>query len=307
MAEIDIVMSVNNEEFYISEMINSLKKQTFSDWKLIIRDNNSNDKTSDIIKKFAEIDDRIILLKNNCLLLPLYLSFDNALKYSTAEYVMFADGDDVWLPNKIEVSYKKIKEIEKNSTNSIPLLCFTDLKVVDEKLNLIHPSMNIYQRGRENSFDLNNTLMTSIACGNTYIFNRKLLDLSLPILDGAIMHDVWFFNIALLFGRVDQLRESTILYRQHGGNFSGSTSKKKNIFKNLKNFKKIGNKIQNRINFSSLLLDKFKNKLSTEQKEILEDLANIKEHNFFKRRKILFKNNFTYKNLFKNLALYLWI
>ena len=48
---------------------------------------------------------------------------------------MFADGDDVWLPNKIEVSYKKIKEIEKNSTNSIPLLCFTDLKVVDEKLN----------------------------------------------------------------------------------------------------------------------------------------------------------------------------
>ena len=32
MAEIDIVMSVNNEEFYISEMINSLKKQTFSDY-----------------------------------------------------------------------------------------------------------------------------------------------------------------------------------------------------------------------------------------------------------------------------------
>ena len=117
MSKINIVMSVNNEEEYIEEMLLSLSNQKFKEWKLIIRDNNSNDNSREIIKKYAKKDPRIVLLKDNNEILPLYISFDKALEHidTDSEYIMFVDGDDVWLPNKIEISLKKIQQGEKTN------------------------------------------------------------------------------------------------------------------------------------------------------------------------------------------------
>jgi len=309
MSKINIVMSVNNEEEYIEEMLLSLSNQKFKEWKLIIRDNNSNDNSREIIKKYAKKDPRIVLLKDNNEILPLYISFDKALEHidTDSEYIMFADGDDVWLPNKIEISLKKIQQGEKTNKKNLPILCFTDLKVVDSKLKLIHSSMRKQQGNQNVKFQINHSLLTSLACGNTFIFNKALLNISRPIPLGAIMHDVWFFNVALLFGKIYEIKKATILYRQHHGNFSGSQFYIQNIISNFINFSQIKHKINNRVILSNLLLNRFEKNLTYKNKKKLYLLSKIKNLNFFEKQKIISKYKFKYNNFLKNLIFRLFI
>jgi hypothetical protein len=52
--------------------------------------------------------------------------------------------------------------------------------------------------------------------------NRPLIDLALPIPEGAVMHDWWLALCAAVWGRIDFLTEPTVLYRQHGSNEIGA-------------------------------------------------------------------------------------
>ena len=77
--------------------------------------------------------------RNNFLLL---------MKASTADYVCFADQDDVWLPDKVSRTKQAMDQLQSQWGTEIPLLVFTDLHVVDDKLTTLHESfwshMNIY-------------------------------------------------------------------------------------------------------------------------------------------------------------------
>ncbi|MCB8828915.1 glycosyltransferase, partial [Escherichia coli] len=80
----------------------SIQKQTMQNWRLLVRDDGSTDNTIDILESFALTDKRILFLKDNKGNLGVVRSFEQLLYYSTANYIMFVDQDDVWLPNKIE-------------------------------------------------------------------------------------------------------------------------------------------------------------------------------------------------------------
>lgn len=58
-------MATYNGEKYIKEQINSIINQTYTNWKLLIRDDGSKDKTVEIIKEYEKKDDRIKLLEDN--------------------------------------------------------------------------------------------------------------------------------------------------------------------------------------------------------------------------------------------------
>ena len=110
MARVHIMMATYNGEKFIKEQINSILKQTYTDWKLFISDDNSEDNTISIIEDFCKSDpDRIEIIstdkKGGAKKNFIYL-FDNCPQ---AELYMFSDQDDVWLPEKIE---KMVKEYE---------------------------------------------------------------------------------------------------------------------------------------------------------------------------------------------------
>ncbi|MVD67221.1 glycosyltransferase, partial [Vibrio cholerae] len=60
--KISVVMSVYNGEKYLGEAIDSILKQTFSDFEFIIINDGSTDKTLEIIKSYMKKDDRIVLV-----------------------------------------------------------------------------------------------------------------------------------------------------------------------------------------------------------------------------------------------------
>ena len=59
MAQIDILMATYRGEAFLAQQIRSLQDQTFSNWRLIIHDDGSDDATPQIIARFAAADDRI--------------------------------------------------------------------------------------------------------------------------------------------------------------------------------------------------------------------------------------------------------
>ena len=66
MATVQIVMAVYNGERYLSEQIESLRAQTFTDWELLISDDDSTDGSLEILRKYCKIDGRIKLVLEGC-------------------------------------------------------------------------------------------------------------------------------------------------------------------------------------------------------------------------------------------------
>jgi len=105
-----IGMPVYNEEGYIGEAIESLLSQTYKDFILIISDNASTDRTSQICKLYAEKDKRIIFLKhdkNN----GAYFNFKFVLDKADTPFFMWCGGHDKCSPQLVE---KLIFLIQKN-------------------------------------------------------------------------------------------------------------------------------------------------------------------------------------------------
>lgn len=99
-SNIAILLSTYNGEKFIKKQIDSLIAQTFSNWKLYIRDDGSTDKTISIIEEICESDNRIFLYKETNI--GVKASFLSLLSRVEADYYFFCDQDDFWYDNKIE-------------------------------------------------------------------------------------------------------------------------------------------------------------------------------------------------------------
>lgn len=104
--KISIVVPVYNVERYIKNCLDTLIGQTMQEIELICVNDGSMDRSLDILKEYAERDERIIVLdqKNT----GVSIARNNALKHVKGEYYMFVDSDD-WLDlNTCEVAYNYV-------------------------------------------------------------------------------------------------------------------------------------------------------------------------------------------------------
>ena len=61
---ISIIMNCHNGEKFLKKALNSILQQTYENWELIFWDNNSNDKSKNIFKKFKDLGLNIFMQKN---------------------------------------------------------------------------------------------------------------------------------------------------------------------------------------------------------------------------------------------------
>ena len=162
-----ILLSTYNGEKYIKQQLDSLFSQTYKDFEIIVRDDKSMDNTLEILKSF---DIKLVDSTQN---LGAKKSFASLLEYaiqnSDAEYFMFCDQDDIWEKDKIEKTLKKMEEMGSEFGN-VPLLVHTDLKVVDEKLNILSASMWKYQNINPSS----NSLSLKVNKSSGFVSPAKL-------------------------------------------------------------------------------------------------------------------------------------
>lgn len=98
-------MPVFNSEKTVSDSINSVLNQTYSNFKLYIINDSSTDGSKDIILSFN--DSRIIYLETpeN---LGVACARNLGIKHCTGNYISFLDSDDLWLPQKLETQLSKL-------------------------------------------------------------------------------------------------------------------------------------------------------------------------------------------------------
>lgn len=221
---LNICLATYNGEKYLKEFYSSLQKQTYTNWSLIVRDDLSTDSTPLITNQFLSEGTHHVAIEGAKGRVGTLANFSTVLNRATANYVMFADQDDIWYPEKIRDSLAMIRSVERRDAHQIcPALVFTDLQVVDESLAPVHPSyldMQGLRSMRRPTF--RRLLAQNVAPGCTMIVNRELLDRALPIPLNAVMHDWWLMLVASLFGAISCLEKPTIAYRQHGNNKVGA-------------------------------------------------------------------------------------
>ncbi len=220
---VDILLTVYNGMPYLPEQLRSLQAQTHREWRLWVRDDGSTDSTVETVQAFAAEDERIRLLEGGGARLGALGGFAWLLEHAApgADYLMFCDADDVWLPEKVEHTLSAMQKAEAEVAPRTPVLVHTDLAVVDEHLGVIDESLWSYQ-GIQPEFDtLERLLMQNCVTGCASMVNRPLRELAGIVPPEAFMHDWWLALVASCFGRIVCLSTPTILYRQHGRNDSG--------------------------------------------------------------------------------------
>lgn len=107
-----IVLSYNNAK-YLRQCLDSIVNQTYKDLEIIISDDGSTDDSREIIKEYAEKDERIIAWFHENI--GVGASFNNALAMATGEYIAEVDSDDYLDINMYEwlAKYAKGHDIVK--------------------------------------------------------------------------------------------------------------------------------------------------------------------------------------------------
>ena len=269
--KVQILMAVFDGAQYIQAQIDSLLSQTYTDWELFISDDNSCDSSLSIIRDYCKKDSRIRLVLDDVHAGSAKQNFMNLLSVADADYVMFCDQDDIWDSNKIELTLHNMKCEEAARPSGLPILLSTDLRVVDQDLNLIASSFLKMTGLKFDKTDFGYFMSSCLVTGCTMMINRPLLLLAQnaePNIDAILMHDWWLSLIASAYGHVSYINKQTISYRQHAHNSVGA--QRRSVIDALANMSRVH---QNAIK-TVLQVDEFKrlygNDLSDEYKNQME-------------------------------------
>lgn len=153
---VSIIIPVYNASRFLEETINSIQKQTYSNWEAIFIDDCSSDNSYNLIKKYQKEDKRIKLIKNKTNS-GAAVSRNNGINHAEGDYLCFLDADDKWHPEKLEKQINFMQELNCEFS-------FTGYQFADEKCNpngkiVSVPDKINYQQALKNTTIWTSTVM----------------------------------------------------------------------------------------------------------------------------------------------------
>jgi glycosyltransferase involved in cell wall biosynthesis len=215
-----ILMCTYNGAAFLSEQLQSIVDQTYTNWFLVVSDDGSADETLQVLQKYQSVLGSRLRLQAG----PgqgfaanfMSLAANAAIK---ADYFAFADQDDVWHPNKLRHSLEALSGIANREQ---PAIYCGRCRLVDEHGAYIGLSPLF---ARPPSFG--NALVQSLAGANTMLLNqpaRQLL-VGLPADTQVIAHDwLTYLLVTAYGGKVIYDAEPSLDYRQHSRNVIGAST-----------------------------------------------------------------------------------
>lgn len=301
MAEVQVLLSTWNGEQWLAELLDSLERQTFTDWELLVRDDGSADRTVKLLLGWQQRHpEKMVYFDVDGTHLRSTASFSHLVTASSAPYLMFCDQDDVWFPEKIEVEYNAARALRKVHGEQLPLLVHTDLALVNENKLMMAGSFWEW-RGLDVHQQKQDYLLTNTVTGCATLFNRAAADKAFPVPEGVQYHDRWLGLVCAWFGVVHPVSQASLFYRQHEQNAVGA---------GLTNYQHVSpDSIPERVaNWSAqaeIFLKRFGDELNTKDYRLIEALADLRHLKGWERRKHIVRHRLFKRGVAANLAL-LW-
>jgi glycosyltransferase involved in cell wall biosynthesis len=311
--EVNVLLSTYNGSRFLRQQMESILSQTHRRLSVLTRDDGSSDNTRQLIAEYADrYPAKIKIVNDGDRHLGVCLSYARLLERAEAGYVMLCDQDDCWLPEKVAISLRRMKQCERLLGSQCPILVHTDLFVADVDLKRIHDSFWGYQAyDPVRQCSLNRLLTQNVVTGCASIMNRALLRKALPIPPQAIIHDWWLALVAAAIGRLEPLADPTVLYRQHGGNAIGARrfGVAYIIHKAIKIILNRGaaNYVRQSQDQARALLERLSADLGEQQRATLQFYADIARHSFLGKRVLLIRHGFLKQGWARNIGLFVQV
>jgi len=273
---ITVLLAAWNGENYLREQMESLLGQTNQEFTILISDDCSTDRTPEIISEYENrFPDRVKSLKNLNPSGSARNNFFRLLKAASDEYLMFCDQDDIWLPDKVEVTFKEMKKMENVWGRDMPILVHTDLSVADQAGTVLYPSMTRYQKIGVYDNRTSHYLVENNITGNTMMINRSLKNLMVQIPETCVMHDWWLGLMASCFGKISYIDRPLVLYRQHGSNQVGAKSGMKQLLERRNSREKVRENYRSLFEQAKAFLSIYGQSMTPGQKELFEEFLTL--------------------------------
>ena len=311
MPKTQVLLATYNSEAYLPDLLESLLTQDISDFDVIVRDDASTDSTVEILERFRpKFGSRFHLLPDNDASGSSTGNFARLLDAASADYILFADHDDVWLPSKVRRTVEGVKEIEAQQGSRVPAFWFCDAIPVDADLL---PRSESFWASRRMPPEVTSTLRTSLICGvaNGCMsgFNRALLERVRPLPTAHIVgHDWYLALVAVSIGCIGWSEEKLMLYRQHQSNVSGNSHRTSPLHFLLSSDKR--DRVQRGLNWrreqAQALLSQFGDEMSTKDRKSTELFVQSANQSFLGKRLSLLRGGFRYPDLARNVGMLLY-
>lgn len=201
-----VVMGTFNGERFLKQQLDSIASQSRLPDELIVRDDCSSDRTLEILEAFAgSVTFRVVILRGESNV-GFRENFSRAVKEVTADWFLFCDQDDVWLPEKIATIAPLIESDEK-------------VMVVHEPI-FVNESLERLEGDLDERLKLHGWRREWFVHGCCMAVRTDFAQACIDRRPDFYSHDDWIAYLANALGfRVD-LDEQLILYRGHEGNLS---------------------------------------------------------------------------------------
>lgn len=222
---VSVITPVYNAERFIRDTIDSVLAQTYTDFELILVDDQSTDSSVEIIKGYQAQDERVklIQLEQNS---GAAVARNSGIEAAKGQYIAFIDSDDRWSENK----FAKQLAFMKNNDYSFS---YTNFALVNEEGELLKESVDLPKSLNYEGLLKN----TAIACSTVVIDRNQVGDFRMPLVRKGQDTATWLMLMretgVTAYGVEDVLN----YYRQVEGSISsnkiGALKRTWNTYRNL--------------------------------------------------------------------------
>ncbi len=224
MPLISIIMPYYKKESFIKESIDSILKQSFKNFEIIIVDDEISNESSRTLKKINKVDKRIKVIKNKKNL-GAGQTRNNGIKFAQGKYIAFCDCDDLWKKNKL---LNQLKFMKKSNLE----FSFTSYGIIDSKGNIIG---GIDAKSRIDFKDL--VKSCDIGLSSVILKKKILKNLNLGFASTKTKEDyILWLNLALKGTKMYGINEQLSFWRKL--DFSLSSSILQKIFDGYRVYRK---------------------------------------------------------------------
>ncbi len=208
--KVSIIMPAYNCEKYIEEAVASVREQSYPEWELLIINDASKDRTSEVAVKLAKEDDRIRYLENEANL-GVAGTRMRGVQMAEGSWIAFLDSDDCWTEDKLE---KQMRVIQKEKDAAIVFTGSAFMNEQGERSSyILHvPEQVSYKRLLKQNI---------ISCSSVLVKKELVLKYGMP--EGDLHEDfaLWL-QILRNGGNAFGIDEPLLIYRVSVGSKSGN-------------------------------------------------------------------------------------